>query len=58
MAPRIETRVYVKPTNTGLLLHYQSHVDSRYKRCLITTMLDRVYRLRLIGPIFHRNVIG
>ena len=24
-APRIETKVYVKPTNTGLLLHYQSH---------------------------------
>ena len=28
----IETKVYVKPTNTGLLLHYQSHVDRRYKR--------------------------
>ena len=24
-APRIETKVYVKPTNTGLLLHYQRH---------------------------------
>ena len=43
--PRIKTKVYVKPTNTGLLLHYQSHVDNRYKRSLITTMLDRAYRI-------------
>ena len=44
-APRIETEIYVKQTNTGLLLHYQSHVDSRYKRSLLTTMLDRAHRL-------------
>jgi len=25
-APQIETTVYVKPTNTGLFLHYPSHV--------------------------------
>ena len=41
----IETKVYVKPTNTGLLLHYNSHVDYRYKRSLIKTMLDRAFRL-------------
>ena len=45
VASRIKTKVYVKPTNTGLLLHYQSHVDNRYKRSLITTMLDRAYRI-------------
>ena len=44
-APRIETKVFVKPTNSGLLLHYHSHVDNRYKRGLLTTMLDRAYRL-------------
>ena len=31
-SPQIETKVYVKPTNSGLLLHYQSHVDNRYKK--------------------------
>ena len=41
---RVE-KVYVKPTNTGLLLHYKSHVDDRYKRGLLKTMLDRAYRL-------------
>ena len=37
----------MKPTNSGLLLHYHSHVDNRYmyKRGLLTTMLDRAYRL-------------
>ena len=29
--PRLDTKVYVKPTDTGLLLHYQSHVDVKYK---------------------------
>ena len=43
--PRIETKVYIKATNSGLLLHYQSHVDYRYKRGLIVTVLDRAYRL-------------
>ena len=44
-APRVETKVYVKPTNTGLLLHHHSHVDNRYKKGILTTMLDRAYRL-------------
>ena len=34
---RIETHVYRKPTNTGLLLHFQSHTDKRYKECLLKT---------------------
>ena len=31
---QLATRVYRKPTNKGLLLHYQSHVDNNYKRSL------------------------
>ena len=45
LALRIKTKVYLKPTNTGLLLHYHSHVDNRYKRSQISTMLDRAYRI-------------
>ena len=26
---QIQTKTYIKPTNTGLLLHYKSHVDDR-----------------------------
>ena len=29
----------------GLLLHFQSHVDIKYKRSLVNTIVDRVYRL-------------
>ena len=42
---RLETKVYVKPTNTGLLLHYKSHANARYKRALPKTILDRAFRL-------------
>jgi len=42
---RLETRVCRKTTNKGLVLHFQSHVDSRYKRSLLRTMLDRGKRL-------------
>ena len=44
-SPQRETKVYVKPTNSILLLHYQSHVDNRYKQGLLRTMLDRAHRL-------------
>ena len=42
---KLETSVYRKPTNTGLLLHHQSHVDKRYKKSLIKTMVNRAFRL-------------
>ena len=41
----LETKIYVKPTNKGLLLHYDSHVDERYKRSLIKIMLHHAFRL-------------
>ena len=52
---RLETEVYNKPTNTGLLLHYHSHVDKRYKRSLITTMLNRAYRLSSSWSYFSKE---
>ena len=52
--PCVETKVYVKPTNTGLLLHYHSHVDSGYKHGLLVTMLDRVHQIVILGAFFRR----
>ena len=47
-SPQIETKVYVKPAYSGLLLHYQSHNDNRYKWFTgVRTMLDRAHRLSL-----------
>ena len=52
-APLIETKVYVKPTNTGLLL--QSHVDKRYKRGLLKTMLGRAHLLSSCWSYFSEE---
>ena len=53
----ITTSVYVKPTNTGLLLHYNSHVDNRYKKSLIIIMLDRSFKLLSNWSLFHEECI-
>ena len=49
---KLVTSVYRKPTNTGLLLHHQSHVDNRYKRSLVKTMLNRAFRLSSTWDLF------
>ena len=51
----LETRVYRKPTNTGLLLHFQSHVDKRYKIGLLKTMLHRAYALSSTTEAFNEE---
>ena len=45
--------LYKKPTDTGLLLHYQSHVDEKYKRALLNTMLNRAFKLASTWKLFH-----
>ncbi|XP_068680212.1 uncharacterized protein [Montipora capricornis] len=50
--PRISTCVYRKSTDKGLLLHYHSHVDHRFKTGLLTTMLNRAYRLSSSWQLF------
>ena len=52
---QIQSKTYVKPTNTGLLLHYKSHVDDRYKRGLLKTMLDRAFRLSSKWSYFYEE---
>ena len=53
--PRLETKVYVKPTDTGLLLHYQSHVDVKYKHSLLKTMLNLAFKLSSNWQFFHQE---
>ena len=40
---KLETQVYRKPTNTELLLHFQSHTCKRYKDSLLKTMIHLAY---------------
>ena len=51
----LNTSVYRKKTNKGLLLHYQSHVDNRYKQSLIRTMLDRTKCLSSSPDLFSKE---
>ena len=53
--PRPDTKVYVKPTDTGLLLHYQSHVDIKYKHSLLKTMLNCAIKLSSSWQFFHQE---
>ena len=41
----MQTQVYHKPTDTGLLLHYQSHCDNNHKKSLLMTMIHRAKEL-------------
>ena len=52
---RLETSVHRKTTNSGLLLHYHSHVDKRYKRCLLSTMINRAYRMSSTPAAFSEE---
>ena len=49
---KLVTSVYRKPTNTGLLLHHQSHVNNGYKRPLVKTMLNHAFRLSSTWDLF------
>ena len=49
----MSTSVYRKPTNTGLLLHFHSHVDCRYKTSILRTMVDRAYHLSSTKELFE-----
>ena len=50
---RLETRVYRKPTDTGLLLHHKSHVNVTYKKSLLKTMLDGAFKLSSTWQLFQ-----
>ncbi|XP_078368996.1 uncharacterized protein LOC144652975 [Oculina patagonica] len=52
---RLETAVYRKPTNTGLLLHFHSHTDKRYKDCLIKAMVHRAHALSSTTEAFNEE---
>ena len=40
-----------------IFFHYDSHVDNRYKKSLIITMLDRAFKLSSNWSLFHEECI-
>ena len=53
-APKIESKVYIKRTNTGLLLHFQSHVDIKSSAAKLTWWIALIDYL-LTGHSSPRN---
>ena len=53
---KVKTQVYRKSTNTGLLLHFNSHTDKRYKEGLLKTMVHRAYALSSTREPLIKNV--
>ena len=47
----IHTEVYRKLTDTGLLQHYQSHMDKQYKRSSLRTLLQKEPTAREKPPV-------
>ena len=50
---KLETQVYRKPTNTGLLMHFQSHTDKHHKDSLLKTTIHRAYVLSSTTEAFN-----
>jgi len=50
----LDIKVYRKPMDTGLLLHYHSHMDGR-QRSLLNTMLNRALKLSSTWGLFHQE---
>ena len=51
----LNTKVYKKPTDSGLLLHYLSHVDGRHKRLLLNIILNCGFKLSSTWKFFHEE---
>lgn len=51
------TSVYVKPTNTGELLNFNSECPERYKKGVITNMLNRAYKCCSNAKLFDNEII-
>jgi hypothetical protein len=51
-----ETRVYRKPTNTGVVLNYHSVAPRKWKKSLVKCMLTRAYRVSSNMELFQSEL--
>ena len=50
------TSVYKKPSDTGLFTHFSSFIGNAYKRSLIKTLVDRIFRINNTWTGFSKNI--
>jgi len=53
----ILTSVYKKPTFTGIYCNYESFIPNEYKVGLVTTLLDRSFKIVSNYELLHKEVI-
>ena len=53
---QFETKVYRKPTNTGVLLNYNSVAPKKWKRSLIRCLLTRAHRVSSSFALFEAEL--
>ena len=53
---KFDTKVYRKPTNTGILMNFNSNAPMKWKKALIKYMLLRAYKLSSSFEFFQAEV--
>ena len=53
---QFETRVYQKPTNTGVILNYNAVAPNKWKRSLIRCLLTRAHRVSSSSALFETEL--
>ena len=50
------TSVYHKPTFTGLMTNFRSFVPAEYKKRLVLTLMDRIFKINNTWTLFHKDI--
>ena len=53
---QFKTTVYRKPTNSGHCLNYKSECTEQYKKSVITSYLNRAYKITSTWESFHHEI--
>ena len=53
----VETKIFRKPTFTGLYINWQSYVPFKYKKNLLFTLLDRACKICNSYAFMHRRMV-
>ena len=51
-----ETSIFKKKSNTGLLTNFTSFIHFRYKKCLVKTLIYRIFKINSSWEGFHKNI--
>ena len=50
------TSIYKKPSDTGLFTNFSSFISNTYKKCLIKTHVDRIFRINNTSAGFSKDI--